>query len=57
MEIKSLDPTLDKLIIKWKGEESLLDLNADRKRLWFEDLRDVNDRKMFDSLPINLNYF
>ena len=32
-------------------------LNADRKRLWFEELRDVNDRRMIESMPISMNYF
>jgi len=24
--------------------------------MWFEDLRDVNDGKMIDSMPISLNF-
>jgi len=35
----------------------LVDLNADRKRLWFEKLTDVNDGKIIDLMPISLNYF
>ncbi|MGY5150352.1 MAG: hypothetical protein ACW9W3_09840 [Candidatus Nitrosopumilus sp. bin_68KS] len=42
---------------KFKIVERRVNLNADRKRLWFEDLRDVNDGVMIDSLPISLNYF
>jgi len=34
----------------------LVDLNADRKRLWFEKLTDVNDGIMIDSMPISLNF-
>jgi len=33
-----------------------VNLNADRKRMWFEDLRDVNDGKMIDSMPLSMNY-
>ena len=42
---------------KFKTVERLVNLNADRKRMWFEDLMDINDGKMIDSLPINQNYF
>jgi len=35
----------------------LVNLNADRKRMWFEDLKDINDGRMIDSLPISMNYF
>ncbi|MCH7561668.1 MAG: DNA polymerase, partial [Thaumarchaeota archaeon] len=42
---------------KFKTVERLVNLNADRKRLWFEELVDVNDGKMIDSMPITLNYF
>ena len=41
---------------KFKTVERLVNLNADKKRMWFEDLRDVNDGKMIDSLPLSLNY-
>lgn len=41
---------------KFKTVERLVNLNADRKRMWFEELRDVNDGKMIDSLPISLYY-
>lgn len=42
---------------KFNTVERLVNLNADRKRMWFEDLKDVNDGKMIDSLPISMNYF
>ena len=42
---------------KFKTIERLVNLNADKKRLWFEKLRNVNDGKIIDSMPINLNYF
>ncbi len=41
---------------KFKTVERLVNLNADRKRLWFEELKDVNDGKVIDSIPISLNY-
>ena len=41
---------------KFKTVERLVNLNADRKRMWFEDLRDVNDDKWINSLPISLNF-
>lgn len=45
-----------KEIGKFKTVERLVNLNADTKRMWFEELRDVNDGKIMDSLPISLNY-
>ena len=42
---------------KFKTVERLVNLNADRKRLWFENLSDVNEQKIIDSFPISLNYF
>jgi len=27
------------------------------QRLWFEDLKNINDGKMIDSMSISLNYF
>jgi len=33
-----------------------MNLNADRKRIWFEDLRDVNDGKMINSIPISMSF-
>lgn len=41
---------------QFKTVERLVNLNADRKRMWFEELRNVNDGKMIDSMPISLNY-
>jgi len=42
---------------KFNVIERLVDLNADRKRLWFEKLTDINDGIMIDSMPISLNHF
>jgi hypothetical protein len=42
---------------KFSTVQRLVNLNADRKRMWFEDLKDVNDGIMIDSLPISLSYF
>ena len=33
-----------------------MNLSADRKRMWFEELVDVNDGKMIDSMPISFNF-
>ena len=33
-----------------------INLNADKKRLWLQELTGIND-KMNTSLPISLNYF
>jgi hypothetical protein len=41
---------------KFSIEQKLVNLNADRKRMWFEDLKNINDGKMINSLPISLNY-
>jgi len=41
---------------KFKTVERLVNLNADRKRMWFEELRDVNDGVMIDSMPLSLTY-
>ncbi len=41
---------------KFNVIERLVDLNADKKQLWFEKLTDVNDGMMIDSIPISLNY-
>jgi len=30
---------------------------VESKKMWFEDLKNVNDEKMNDSLPISMNYF
>jgi len=41
---------------KFKIIERLVNLNADRKRMWFENLTDVNDEKMIDSMSISLSF-
>ena len=41
---------------KFKTVERFVNLNADRKRQWFEDLRDINDGKMIDSLSLSLSF-
>jgi hypothetical protein len=41
---------------KFSTVQRLVNLNADTKRMWFEDLKDINDGKMIDSLPISMNY-
>ena len=33
-----------------------MNLNADKKRIWFEDLRGVNDGKMINSMPISMSF-
>ena len=42
---------------KFKTVERLVNLNADRKRLWFNELKNIEDKIMIDSMPISLNYF
>jgi len=42
---------------KFKTVERLVNLNADRKRLWFNELKNIEDEIMIDSMPISLNYF
>ncbi len=42
---------------KFKTVERLVNLNADKKRMWFEELRDINDWKIIDSMSISLDYF
>ena len=41
---------------KFSTVERLVNLNADRKRLWFEDLKNVNDHTMIDSMSISMNF-
>ena len=41
---------------KFKTVERLVNLNADRKRSWFEKLTDINDGKMIDSLSLSLSF-
>lgn len=43
---------------KFKTVQRLVNLNADRKRMWFEEfeeLKDVNDGKIIDSIPLTMN--
>jgi len=42
---------------KFKTIERRINLNADQKRIWFEEIKDVNDIVLIDSMPISLNYF
>jgi len=42
---------------KFKTVERLVNLNANRKRMWFEELVDVNDGKMINSMPLNPEFF
>lgn len=41
---------------KFKTVQRLVNLNADRKRIWFENITNVNDTKTIDSMPISLTY-
>jgi len=41
---------------QFKTVERQMNLNADRKRIWFEDLRDVNDGKMINSISISVSF-
>jgi len=50
-----LSDTIDQ-IGKFKTVERLVNLNADRKRMWFKDLKNVNDKIMIDSMPISLSF-
>jgi len=34
-----------------------LNLNEDRKRLWFGELKNVKDKTCNESLPLSFNYF
>ena len=45
-----------KEIGKFKTFDKEVNLNADRKRQWFEKLTDINDKKMIDSLPLSLSF-
>lgn len=42
---------------KFKTVERLVNLNADRKRTWFEEITDINEKKMIDSAPVSLSFF
>ena len=48
---------IEKIMSKELIDEGRVNPNVDRKHLWFKDLKDDNDGKMIDSIPINLNYF
>jgi len=41
---------------KFTTFERQVNLNADKKRLWFEKLRSIQEKKMINSMAINLNY-
>jgi len=41
---------------KFTTFERQVNLNADKKRMWFEKLRSIQEKKMINSMPINLNY-
>jgi len=42
---------------KFKTVERLVNLNADKKRLWFKEIKNIEDKTMIDSMPISMNYF
>lgn len=42
---------------KFQKIERRVNLNADDKRMWFEELTDINDCKLINSMPTSLNYF
>jgi len=42
---------------KFKTVERLVNLNADKKRLWFKEIKNIEDKIMIDSMPISMNYF
>ena len=42
---------------KFKIVERLVNLNADKKRLWFKEIKNIEDKIMIDSMPISMNYF
>ena len=41
---------------KFKTVERLVNLNADKKRLWFQEIKNIEDKIMNDSMPISLNF-
>ena len=41
---------------KFRIIERLVHLNADKKRMWFEDLKNVNTRITINSMPISMNF-
>jgi len=42
---------------KFKTVERLVNLNADKKRFWFKEIRNIEDKILIDSMPISMNYF
>lgn len=42
---------------KFKIVERLVNLNADRKRLWLENLKSMDESKMFSSMPLSMNHY
>jgi len=42
---------------KFKTVERLVNLNADKKRLWFKEIRNIEDEILIDFMPISMNYF
>ncbi|MCV0367327.1 MAG: hypothetical protein K5798_08730 [Nitrosopumilus sp.] len=42
---------------KFQSIERRVNLNADDKRMWFEGITDVNERKYVNSLPLTMDYF
>jgi len=41
---------------KFKTVERLVNLNADKKRLWFDEIKNIEDKIMIDSMPISMNH-
>jgi len=41
---------------KFKTVERLVNLNADKKRLWFKEIRNIEDKIMIESMPLSLNH-
>ena len=41
---------------KFKKIERLVNLNADRKRKWFDNLTGVNDEKSINSMPNSMSF-
>ena len=46
-----------KEIGKLKKVERLVNLNADRKRLWLGSIKKIDSEIMNESMPIPMNYF
>jgi hypothetical protein len=41
---------------KFQRIERRVNLNADDKRMWFENIRNVNDGKIIDSIPLSPSF-